>query len=41
VVEDRGEVLVISRQEEIETAKLEGRPPATIGFKRSDLLKET
>jgi hypothetical protein len=40
VVEDRGDILVISRQEEVEAAKREGRAPATVGFKRSDVLKE-
>jgi len=38
VVRDMGEIVLVCRTEEYERAKLEGREPAAIGFKRSDII---
>lgn len=39
VVEIRGEVVVVARDEELEKAKREGRPPLLVGFRTKDILK--
>ena len=38
VVEDLGEVVVVTRAEEVAAAKRESRKPAAIGFKKTDVL---
>lgn len=41
VVEVLGDVLLVCRKEEYRTARREGRKPASIGFRRSDLVEKT
>ena len=38
VVQDLGDVLLVCLVEEYEKAKIDAREPATIGFKRSDVV---
>jgi hypothetical protein len=38
VVADLGNVILVCRQEEYQQAKSEAREPATIGFKRGDIV---
>jgi len=39
VVEIRGDVVVVARDEELERAKKEGRTPLLVGFRAKDILK--
>ena len=40
LVEDRGEVLILTTEEEWVAAQSEGRDPIVVGFKREYLLPE-
>lgn len=40
VLEDLGEVVVVCRREELEAAQREGREPACVGFKRTDIVQD-
>ena len=39
LVEDRGEVLIVTTEEEWEASKREGRPPISVGFRREYLVE--
>jgi len=39
VVADFGEIVSVCREEELKQAAIEGRKPATAGFKKSDITK--
>ena len=41
VVIDLGEVLLVTREEEFSMAQMEGREPASIGFKKQDVIEDT
>lgn len=41
VVEDLGEVLLVTRQEELSAARQQGREPAAVGFKKQDVIDDT
>jgi len=38
VVEDRGDVVLICKPEELSAAKSENRPPRSVGFHRDDVI---
>jgi alpha-D-ribose 1-methylphosphonate 5-phosphate C-P lyase len=38
VVEDRGDVVFVCREDEYEAAQKEGRQPIMVGFKRHDIV---
>jgi hypothetical protein len=40
LVEDMGDVVTVCRPEEYEAARQAGRPPTTIGFKKTDIVAE-
>jgi hypothetical protein len=40
VVADLGEVITICRHDEYERAKAEGREPAYVGFKKTDVMDD-
>ena len=40
LVENRGDVLVVTREEEWEASQKESRPPIVVGFRREYLTKE-
>lgn len=40
VVEDRGSVILICRDEEYQSASVEKRPPITVGFPRTSVIGE-
>ena len=39
LVEDRGDVLIVTTEEEWRVAESEGRPPISVGFRREYLVK--
>ena len=39
LVEDRGDVLVVTTDEEWTASVAENRPPVSVGFKREDLVE--
>ena len=38
VVEDRGDVVLICKPQEFESARIEGREPVSIGFHKEDVI---
>lgn len=38
VVEDRGDVVLICKPQEFESARVENREPASVGFHREDVM---
>jgi hypothetical protein len=38
VVEDMGEIVLVTREEEYRTAKMAGNQPVSIGFRRADII---
>lgn len=40
LVEDRGEVLIVTTEEEFQSAKIENRTPVVVGFRREYLINK-
>lgn len=39
VVADQGEVVIITKEEEYDAARREGREPLAVGFKKKDIIQ--
>jgi hypothetical protein len=40
VVEDRGDVVLICKPQEFESARIENREPMAVGFRKEDVIKQ-